>query len=754
MGKRLKLVGIWLAFSGAGPLYADFALDPGFMAVQPSSSDRLPGWDWAQLSKLPPQTLAELMATMDDPKLPRPKPTPLRKKPVGDAPRIVVQSPKTGDKPITVPLTSPVDHDENEILAEAARLLEMELPPLRELPRMAPSRPASPLEPSELPRHALDTASAETGGELQIREQDGRLKIIPETLTLRLDGPAIRVVFAGTKQKPQIFIRDRKTLRWNSEVQQLQGIARGRSELYITQGERLYILPVEVQGAGQRQPLAVSQQQSLEQLTSIMPAAESFASLGVGADSPTGAKESSEALTLAQAAAAVDLTQARTLEEQSRFVYPDPSPDYRTFAVQVLDERSAPEANLVYPVSGVKVKLIGSQVQAETDAKGQALFGEMPDGARFWVLIEDDKGRTVPTVSELSLQRGSKNQVLRARTLSYRTYFAYQSVLDLAQDTNLGSLCGRAMQDDGKKALAGMRVGINVEADGPIYIGAYGPQRDLQATDASGRFCFFNVKPGLVELSFHAGNEYRTAVALPVFPGAHSEEELLLENTRGRRLFLASVPSAMEQIYADDISSQPYQAVDGIELLSIGENQALDRLSPGVLAQEAGATSFKGRVYALAQAPEFENVLYSLDKDKEWRQHMPVVPLVQRGFIEDLYHELNLQDGQESVPFDPAMGQALVFHRLEAGQSQVKISLIDTAGRVLDQAWYFGNPTHGATKAVFFNLQPGLYQVRVESLQGALLAMDTFAVDYWTTALIQSGSSLQYSTNTSRISTD
>ncbi len=684
-----------------------------------------------QLNSTKATTVAELLkSTRDSVPVPGAKPS----IPAGTGgaaqPLIMVQSPLTGNKPKIVPglptaraLTA--EEEEAQALSEARLLREHKV------------------------EHSSIAARSSTSDQiLNVTIQAGRLVVSATQLELRAPGESISIKFQGMVRDAQIYTRDTKVVRWNTKLKSLTAQQQGQTELYITYLDEMKIVSVKVKDQQKPDPLLASSAESmnLRNLTSVLPLEHKEPLTYRPEQSPVTMPETNDRprpLTLAGTAAEVDAAKKLTDEAQSRFVYPVLGPEYRKLAIQVMDERSAPEQSLIYPASGLTLRLLGTRVAAKTDARGFALFGDVPTGSRFWVLAEDEKGLYVPTVTELAFEHGDGTEVLRAKTLTYRTYFAYQNVLDLAQDNNLSSFCARAMDARGNKALADMRVSLNVSAEGPFYFGQFGPQRDGKATGTSGRFCFFNVKPGLTELSFYDQAGFRTAVTLPLFPGAHSEEDVLLENASPRTLYLAALPTATEQIYEDvDSNQELLQRVDGAEVIAIGDNQPMTYVSPGVVAHDV-MTSFKGRVYALTQSAEFENIVTAVDRDQKIAQQLSVVPMLPRGFAEDLYHELNQQDGHDTIPFDPALGQAVIFHKLARGQGQVKISLVDGSGRLLPEGWYFGN-TSGLVKAAFFNLSPGVYQVIVESNQGAIVAMDTLAVDYWTTAFSQTASSLHF----------
>jgi hypothetical protein len=51
---------------------------------------------------------------------------------------------------------------------------------------------------------------------------------------------------------------------------------------------------------------------------------------------------------------------------------------------------------------------------------------------------------------------------------------------------------------------------------GPFYFNELGPDPEAFETDASGRFCFFNVSPGLIEVNLFDGEQLVAASAIPV----------------------------------------------------------------------------------------------------------------------------------------------------------------------------------------------------------------------------------------------
>ncbi|HET9238830.1 MAG TPA: hypothetical protein VFO10_16355 [Oligoflexus sp.] len=752
----------WLAMP-AHAADGEFAVGQDFLSAEPTKTRTLPGADLQTIKHLPAKTLSELMAAARgqlplDRKAP---PVPLVVNP--QKPLVYVAGPKTGGAltPVVLPDEMKArEREEEEILREAEAALKMDLPPEaapRPLP-MAAKTPA-PTAPLKQVQRAVTVA----GATLELVEVGDELRITPKTLKMSVQDDGVTVVDKNLRGAPQIFLRNSKIVRWDAGRKKLDARDAGRTELYVTYGDQLYIIPIEVSdGTQHRDPLLASEgPASFQKLTSVLPLMEQpYASYGdapvTSLSAPEVPADSQEKprqpLTLATSVAQVEATKERVATQQARFFYPDASPDYRTLDIQVLDERSSPENADIFPVSGVSVRILGTRLKASTTANGHAKFGEIPEGSRFFVEIQDEKnGQIVPTVSEVALYRNSRDQVLRTRTMNYRSYSNYLNILDLAQDTNKASLCARVMSEDGRQALPGFQVSLNVEADGPYYVSQLGwPQPSLHETDAVGRFCFFNIKPGLVELTFE-GDNVRTALSMPVFAGAHTEEDLPLLNNDNGRVFLAAVPSAVDQIYEEKAAlEQPLQPIDFVDMITVGENRSMARVGDAVLGYEEGTTLFKGRLYTVAQAPEFETALYTFDRDKQVRRSIPVAPLLQRGYIQDVFHELAVQDNHASIAFDSAMGAVVVLHRMESGMGAVNVSLVDSQGQVYNQGWSFGNADEGLSRTVFFNMNPGVYSVIVESQQGAILSLDTIAVDYWTASVVQTGSTAHYNLQQAR----
>lgn len=633
--------------------------------------------------------------------------------------------------------SSLADHSEEDaILAEAERLLHNEL-----LDRPSTSLASKLIVPASIASSGSQAINGDSVIHLSI--VSGRLQMQPSVLNLSLSNEA-SVTIQGLTAVPQVFLRDASKLQWDGK--RFRGLSQGKTEIFFVYANEMYILPVRVGEAPAKDLVADLSSQHLSSLK--LP--DSFAQM----PGDISALHNSADLSIAEASLQVHRTKDNEEAAQKHFVYSSEAPTYKDTAVQVMDVRSEPREGKIFPLAGVTVQLMGLGIAAKTDATGIARFADLPAGSRLWAVVADEEGRIVPTANEIVVSAKGKAQVQRVRTMAYQTYVSYLNILGANQNWSNGSLCARAMDSKGAQTLDGLNVQINDEnADGPYYFSDHGPQPGQKQTGANGRFCFFNVKPGLAEISFFQGGNFETALTLPIFPGAHSEEDLPLSTGRSSNLYLAAFGSAMDQLTGEDKVANNLESVVTANVISVGENLVLPGTSENVLSNLSQRSEFKGRTYTLVQTAEFENTLQSFDRDSLEPKQMPVLPLLPRGFVEDVFNELNQESDHASIAFDPAMGQLVVMHKLLAKEdaSKLTITVLDAYGKTIDQGWYFGSSSQGLVKAVFFNMQPGIYSVKVQAQDGSLSAVDTVAVDFWTTAVLQTGGNLQYDLSTPEV---
>lgn len=417
----------------------------------------------------------------------------------------------------------------------------------------------------------------------------------------------------------------------------------------------------------------------------------------------------------------------------------------KTLAIQLIDERSVVSEGKLYPVKDARVRILGSNWHGTTDIRGVLNLPDVPAGSRLIIQV-DHPGGQIPLHSyEIYVDYEAGTQLERFTVMTYRSFFLYAQIFQVAQRTDLSSVCLALHSRDGAEALAGIQVALNGEADGPFYFNQFGPDPLGVETDQSGRFCLFNVDPGLTEISFYQDNKYLSSVAVPLLEGSHLDDEVFLWNGSALELRLAAMPTALEQLYSDFDRYMTFHKVDFVSMMTIGNNDELSSKESGVIEGQAGYSWYRGKIYLLAQAPEFESALFGVnDQALQATSGRVMAPLLPRGFVEDMFQELYLAESTMVEAFDSALGSVLALYgQSEEEQKQqpgpVKIRLINQFGVEAKEGWYFGSGADGLSKAIFFNLEPGIYSVIVESQDGVWLDFETVAVDFWTTSLVQTG---------------
>ncbi|SME90306.1 hypothetical protein [Pseudobacteriovorax antillogorgiicola] len=557
-------------------------------------------------------------------------------------------------------------------------------------------------------------------------------------LTIAGLGSSAKLPF-GQDVSGTLFVRDPDVVAWNDETHELESKSYGNSEVYIVAENQMTIVKVEVKDneANPASDLAVDVQSSA--LKNILSqSGKPLSQLSV----PYDTKGIAPSLRDSDSEIVIDAGNELGVE----VVRKEQESLYKNIAIQVVDERSKPEEKEIYPVEGVSVQLVGSDFRARTNARGLVEIADVPAGGRFMVRLKDQSGRVLDQVIEVATEPNRDSELFRVRALSFRSYFLYSSVFGVAQRSNLASLCLRAMTPDGLSTLAGVRAEINVGADGPYYFNEFGPDGNEESGAEDGRMCFFNVDPGLVEVSFFDGEDYLSAVTIPLVAGNHLEDDIYLANGQKVDSHLVAMPSAVQAMYGGRELRNQFLPVDYTEMIAVGDNDDVNYHGPGVLRFEPGHTFYRGRLYGLVQGAEFETSLYSFDpvihgKASSFSQ---VAPLLQRGFIEDLFNELYLQDSAPSIAFDPSLGSVFVRHGAQAGENldQLSIRLVNHLGQDVQDPWFFGSTDSGFIKAVFFNLQPGIYTLIVESSRNHWVDATTIPVDYWLTTVTQTGAPL------------
>ncbi len=546
-------------------------------------------------------------------------------------------------------------------------------------------------------------------------------------------------------EQSQIFIRDDSVAHWVQSERALIAKKLGETELFVVNGDQMTIAKIRV---GQKD-LELD-----EELVRVTKNVSIATDINLGRISqPYEPKSVARSVRESTDDHQIGFDGLVKLQKRSQDLV------FKTIAIQLVNEFS--EKYDRHTVSGVEVSLVGSAFKGLSDARGIVEIADIPAGSRFFARIHDRHGRIRDQLVEIATEQGSHDELFVVKTLRDRIFNIYERILDVPQLADFSSLCMRVMSDDGIFPLSGVEVRIkngvgskDIEVDGtrypievgPIYFKDFVPVPYGKATFDNGRFCFLNLYPGLLELEFYTEGEFRSAASIPVGVSSHLEDDIYLTNGKELITKTVALPSVTDIVYLDDESRGKYHHVDYLDI-STAEGDEFEYLAPGLLRLEPGYTFYRGRLYGLAQNGDFEDSLFFFDQitDSQNGMNSEVLTLLQRGFVEDLFNLLYLDDGTPGVAFNPELGKIFVRHGVEPGISpdSLHFRLVDQFGREVQQAWYFGTTDDGFIKLIFFNVEAGIYTLIVETENNHWIDVSTVPVDNGLTSIIQMGNQLE-----------
>lgn len=688
-------------------------------------------------------------------------------------PQVVILAPAVRDE---VPSDYGVNHNQVSSLATAPAQI---LPPSPLKKNIATLKPASsqPLGPVmtflskaksiKLFRSSAGVVTTETG-KISFEKMDDSIQ-----LTL---APEVQ------KSHVSMFVRDPAVATVDSKKLMLTSKLMGITELFVVSKDRISIIPIHVSAAGSKtlaqltiadhtsdhsesvvkeKTPSIQKNKSNDRLNLTVP--EALASLDLLDKAAQGKMRSNFAGLSTASSGATDLTGAQAatpenLKVPSEFTDIDEShltsisfgrakakTSFNRVFLRVIDERSSWNLSQVYPVGGVRVKILGTEFDTRSDGQGYVEITDIPTGSRVLLEVIDDTGAVMPTLAELYVD-GSSSLKEKAQPVLVRRYLAMDyatRMAGLTQNMEKATVCGTAVDSSLKKApLAGVRVGTDTKAHGPYYFNELGYlDARLGATRANGRFCFFNVEPGPMNIGFAkpAGEsagyvESSSAVVIMTARGRHSEEYFAMEDARHITTTVASVPTAAEQLSSDQERSNRYLPVEYAEVLPIGYKDSMIPIDESVYTSTTPIVPLRGRVWTVANSSDYEmSVQASSIRLPGSRQ---ITSLLPRGFVDDM-----MNYAQASHNYD--QGTVVVEHAAIAGQGAeaVKIRLIDTQGKDAGDGWYFSDKP--VAKAIFFNVPPGVYAVMIETSTGHWIAADTAVAYPEASTFVRTGAPLE-----------
>ncbi len=570
------------------------------------------------------------------------------------------------------------------------------------------------------------------------------LKDAQETVLIQM-APEVK------KKHISMFVRDPAMLAYDSATNQLRALNSGNTELFVVSQDRISIIPVSIPVVAVTPPVAVSKLASPKNLSpDDLELPSNLASVDVLDRAATGIHATYGGLTNSTSHKIDDKTPAdlqvptemtalaSTDDGLVTFVRAKAKASFGRMMVRLVDERSQWDGSRLYPVGGIRLRLIGTEFENRTDGQGYIEIPDMPVGARVFGEILDNSGAIMPGFVEI-VYDASANSRERAQVVMVRRYLSLDYAARMAgvvQNMEMSSICSTILDSNThRKPLAGIRVSTNGHAIGPFYFNEMGyVDTRLPATSANGRFCFFNVESGAVALGVQRGEQPIQVAVLMTARGKHSEEYIGLDDARHLTTTVAAVATAGDQLSSDMERANRYFAVEQAEVAIVGGKDQMVPIDEGVYTSGNPALPVRGRVWTVAASADFETSLQASSiKLPGSRQIMSLLP---RGFIDDMANYAQQYQ-------DPDLSTVVVEHAAISGQGDesVKIRLVDTTGHDVGDGWYFADsPT---AKAVFFNVPLGVYSVVIETASGHWLAADTLMTDMESSTFVRTGAPLE-----------
>ena len=128
----------------------------------------------------------------------------------------------------------------------------------------------------------------------------------------------------------------------------------------------------------------------------------------------------------------------------------------------------------------------------------------------------------------------------------------------------------------------------------------------------------------------------------------------------------------------------------------------MEYVAPGLLKMEEGLTFYRGRLFGVSNASEFEDTIHMFDAvtDSTNGRYFQVKTMLPRGFVDDLFTLLYQEGNNAEIAMNPSMGRVFIRHGIEPGiePDSLNFKLVNSYGEELDQGWFFGTAEDGFVK--------------------------------------------------------
>jgi hypothetical protein len=549
-----------------------------------------------------------------------------------------------------------------------------------------------------------------------------------------------------------MFVRSAESLSWDQNARALKALKTGPTEVFVVTPGRISIINVLVKGSTPASASAVIARKS--KTDERIQVASSLASLD-GLDyavthGPISGNHGGLTNEAADLIVANEVTQlgASGISGSNSFSRAKSKVAFTSVILKVVDDRSSQGA-ANYPLSGIRVKIAGTEFNELTNGRGEVEVRDVPVGSRLLIELSDNRGHIMPQISDVYISRDITTGKVLQPVVTARRFasidFAARAV-GVVQDMQKSSLCGTVNR--GESEGAGVRVSLDAIATGPFYFNHLGfVDLRLGATTAGGKFCFFNVEPGPVAVGFvSAGRDEQLTGVIGLVAGRHAEESFDLSAAKHVSTTITTIASANEQLGSDEGRATRHDIVEQAEMYAVGSGQLMVPIEEGLMTTATAVLPMKGRVWTVSASSDFDTSVQAVPvRAPSSRQISTLIP---NGFITDMAVFAQTTHNSDA-------GSVVVEHGNLSGATTdgTKMRLVDAFGRDVGDGWYFAD--HPVSKAVFFNVPAGIYALVVETATGHWIAADTVIVYSESVSVAKTGGQLEkISTTNQRASID
>ena len=529
--------------------------------------------------------------------------------------------------------------------------------------------------------------------QLRINYKENRVHFSLSHLHLRVGETLTVQTHDYSTGEVEVYVRDDGTAVWQEDTHSLQAKKHGKTEVIFIVAKNLHILPLTVVAAEVEEEAVVEHvaQAAQDEITEPADVTAHFAPEGVNFPSADSSFQ----------------------QRNGVFLRREQQPTYGRIEIQIVDERSV--GDFLYPVEGLKVQMLGTNLRLQTDVQGVVKITGVPRAGRFMLKFSDPLGRYLAGMQEVLLTEG----VRRYRLTALRGVVADSmgTISRKAQHADLASMCGEIERGE-------YRLEVDVVAAGVYYfneLGLLDPSRN--DTSANGRFCLFNVESGPMTLFVKDPQNRQLGIfTVGLVAGYHTEETFSLPMRDAPfRTWLSAL----------GVSKSERQLVDFAQARLLGVDNYLAQHDEGMLATSVSPAFHRQRSHLLVQDAEFEPTLHQIDVQGEH-----VLSLLPRGTIESVA----LHAGEV---YDHALGSVYIeYGKSDAQGDEVVFRLLDARGREIQPVW--SEQEDADAFAVFLNLDYGVYQAVVENTQGHWLAVQSLMVYSETVSHLRTGATISY----------